>query len=203
MKEIFLSASIPQAGRGNFFETADPFLIQFAVRELVTVCLGRRRIIWGGHPSITPMVHAVCQEFGVEFHAPVKLYVSNYFEKLFPQEHKYFDTTVIPNVDNDRDASLTRLRREMLSRPLAGAVFIGGMEGIFEEFELFHQMHGGKAPAIALRAPGGAAGQLAEKLGDGDRIDFARLFHQRLEIAVDEAREFVPPDQQTKTFRSE
>lgn len=39
MSQIFLSASIPQQGRGDFFESADPFLIQFAVREFMTVCL--------------------------------------------------------------------------------------------------------------------------------------------------------------------
>ncbi|MFZ6672271.1 hypothetical protein ACO0J9_29755, partial [Pseudomonas aeruginosa] len=53
MKRIFLSASVPRPDRGNFHETADPFLIQFAVRELMTVALGRRQIVWGGHPAIT------------------------------------------------------------------------------------------------------------------------------------------------------
>src|SRR3546814_13763214 len=84
MNEIFLSASVPEHGRGDFYETANPFLIQFAVRELITVCLGRRRIVWGGHPSITPMVHAVCRDFGLEFEAPVLLYQSTYFKDRFP-----------------------------------------------------------------------------------------------------------------------
>ena len=35
MSAIFLSASVPLVGRGNYHETADPFLIQCAVRELV------------------------------------------------------------------------------------------------------------------------------------------------------------------------
>ena len=30
--EIFLSASIPVKGRGIFYETSDPFLIQTAIR---------------------------------------------------------------------------------------------------------------------------------------------------------------------------
>lgn len=58
IKRIFLSASVPRVGRGNFHESADPFLIQFAVRELLTVALGRRQIVWGGHPAITPMIWA-------------------------------------------------------------------------------------------------------------------------------------------------
>ena len=67
MSAIFLSASIPVSGRGNFFETADTFLIQSAVREFVTLTLGRRLIVWGGHPAITPMVWAVCEDLGVSF----------------------------------------------------------------------------------------------------------------------------------------
>ncbi len=64
MGSIFLSASVPIEGRGNFYETANPFLIQFAVREFLTVCLGRRHIVWGGHPAITPMVWSVCEDLG-------------------------------------------------------------------------------------------------------------------------------------------
>lgn len=65
MSAIFLSASIPVPGRGNFYKTADPFLIQTAVREFVTLALGRRMIVWGGHPAITPMVWAVCTDLVV------------------------------------------------------------------------------------------------------------------------------------------
>jgi hypothetical protein len=67
MTAVFLSASVPVMGRGNFYETADPFLIQSAVREFVTAVLGRRLIVWGGHPAITPMVWAVCEDLGVSF----------------------------------------------------------------------------------------------------------------------------------------
>ena len=35
MDAIFLSASVPVPGRGHYHETANPFLIQCAVRELV------------------------------------------------------------------------------------------------------------------------------------------------------------------------
>ncbi len=90
MNAIFLSASIPVIGRGTYFETADPFLIQLAVRELMTLALGRRRIIWGGHPAITPMVWAVCEDLGVNYADAVVLYQSRFFEELFPEENKHF-----------------------------------------------------------------------------------------------------------------
>lgn len=193
MEDIFLSASVPDPGRADFDQTANPFLIQFAVRELVTVCLGRRRIIWGGHPSITPMVHAVCSEFGMDFDAPVVLYQSEYFRNRFPQTNDFFDPLIIPEVDGDKDASLTLMRRTMLSRPIEAAVFIGGMEGIFEEYSLCRELQP-NARVIALAAPGGAARQLAQLLQNYDqalRVDFSRLFYQYLGIQTDESRELL------------
>jgi len=193
MREIFLSASVPASGRADFDETANPFLIQFAVRELVTVCLGRRRIIWGGHPSITPMVHAVCSEFGMEFDAPVVLYQSEYFRNRFPKTNDFFDPLITQEVDGDRDASLTLMRRTMLSRPIEAAVFIGGMEGIFEEYDLCCELQP-NARVIALATPGGASRQLAERLQNFDqalRVDFSRLFYQCLGIQTDEPRELL------------
>lgn len=197
MKEIFLSASVPKRGQGDFDETADPFLIQFAVRELVTVCLGRRRIVWGGHPSITPMVLAVCRDFGMEFDAPVVLYQSTYFENQYPEDNQFFHTVFVDKVDNNLADSLSVMRKQMLSRPLEAAVFVGGMAGLFEEHEVFRQLHGKDATVLALGAPGGAARMIAEKFGgrqgerDLERIDFARLFHERLGISPDDPREFV------------
>ena len=194
MKEIFLSASVPKRGQGNFDETADPFLIQFAVRELVTVCLGRRRIVWGGHPSITPMVLAVCRDFGLEFDAPVVLYQSTYFENQYPEDNQYFDIVYVDRVEGNMADSLSVLRKQMLSRPLEAAVFVGGMAGLFEEHHVFRELHGEDATIVALGAPGGAARMLAEKYRgpnsehDLERIDFARLFHERLGIAPDEPR---------------
>lgn len=192
MTQVFLSASIPVKGRGNFIESADPFLIQFAVRELMTVCLGRRRIVWGGHPAITPMVWAVCESLDVKYASAVRLYQSRYFEEWFPEENKLFsNVSFTPAVPNDRAASLDAMRRAMLSEPFDAAVFIGGMEGIFDEYQIFRELHP-KTKAIAVSAPGGAAMQLAKKLRQrNDGIDFARLFHRKLKIAATETRDQV------------
>lgn len=193
MKQIFLSASVPERGRGQFDETSDPFLIQFAVRELITLCLGRRRVVWGGHPSITPMVHAVCQDFDMRFDAPVLLYQSTYFADEFPVSNQFFDPILVEAHGSKAD-SLASLRFHMLDQPIAAAVFIGGMEGIFEEYELFRKLHGPDATVLALRAPGGAARDLAATLRPDDvddRIDFARLFQEALQIDPSEPRELA------------
>lgn len=192
MAQIFLSASVPVQGRGNFFESADPFLIQFAVRELMTVCLGRRRIVWGGHPAITPMVWAVCESLDVQYASAVRLYQSRFFEEWFPEENRRFrNVKYTPAVPDDRAASLDLMRRKMLAEPFDAAVFIGGMEGIFDEYKIFKELHP-TSKVIALAAPGGAAMQLAKKLRQrNDGVDFARLFHKRLAIAATDSRDQV------------
>jgi hypothetical protein len=193
MRAIFLSASVPAIGRGNFFETADPFLIQTAVREFVSVALGRRLIIWGGHPAITPMVWAVCEDLGVSFANAIVLYQSKFF-KIFPEENKRFGNVVyVDAVDENREQSLLRMRKDMLSRnDLESAVFIGGMEGVLEEHDLFRQFHP-KANVLTVPSAGGAARQLAEKLGVGGSnlqdVDFAKIFYLGLNVAPNEERQ--------------
>lgn len=192
VRNIFLSASIPQPGRGDYHASANPFLIQFAVRELLTVCLGRRRVVWGGHPAITPMVWAVCEDLGVNYVKTVQLYQSRLLEKYFPPENEKFDNVILVDaVDNDRTKSLTRLRREMLDGKFLAAVFIGGMEGIFEEYDLFTKLHP-KSVVLAVSSPGGAAGELAKKIGqDSKRIDFARIYYERLAVDPTEPRDQI------------
>ena len=194
MNAIFLSASIPVVGRGSYFQTADPFLIQLAVRELMTLALGRRRIIWGGHPAITPMVWAVCEDLGVNYADAVVLYQSRFFQELFPQENKHFaNVQFVDAVEGDKEASLLAMRRAMLSRPdLEAAVFIGGMEGILAEHTLFRGLHP-SARMLAVASPGGAARQLAQSLdrlsqAEITNVDFARLFYERLAIDPNERR---------------
>jgi SLOG cluster3 family len=194
MNAVFLSASVPVAGRGNYYETANPFLIQTAVREFVTTALGRRLIVWGGHPAITPMVWAVCEDLGVEFAKSVALYQSRFFQDIFPEENKRFGNVVyVDATSGDREASLFRMREAMLSRKdLEAAVFVGGMEGILAEFDIFAKFHP-KAKIVTVPAAGGATRQLAEKLGGSSaaelkNVDFARLFHVELNVAPDDPR---------------
>lgn len=198
MKRIFLSAGIPLPGRGNFLDNSDLFLIQFAVRELFSVCLGRRQVVWGGHPAITPMVWSVCEDLGVDYAKSVLLYQSSFFAEHFPDENRHFANVVYvdaaPNAGDEvaqREASLLKMRSAMLAGEFEAGVFIGGMEGIFAEHSLFTSMHP-TAKIVALAAPGGAAGELAGQLGQTeDRIDFARLFHEQLGIAPTEPRNQV------------
>lgn len=163
------------------------------MREFVTAALGRRLIVWGGHPAITPMVWAVCEDLGVNYSNAVVLYQSKFFEEEFPEENARFaNVSYVDAVPGDRDESLLRMRRAMLSRnDLSAAVFIGGMEGILAEHRMFSDLHP-NAKVLAVGAPGGAAKQLARNLGarenDLQDLDFVKLFHSQLSIEADDER---------------
>lgn len=189
MNAIFLSASVPIVGRAHYHETANPFLIQCAVRELVIAAIRTHRIVWGGHPSITPMIWSICEDLNVDYAHAVVLYQSRFFEDRFPEENQRFRNVIFTDaVPHNREASLLRMRQEMLSRnDLVAAVFIGGMDGVEAEFDLFQRYHPGGL-ILPVPAPGGAALDLANRLGTSAQalqdIDFARLFHVRLGAIV-------------------
>lgn len=186
MPEIFLSASVPAPERGDYYLTSDPFLIQSAVRELIVQVIRSHVIVWGGHPAITPMILTICEDLEVDYNKSVILYQSRYFSGHFPKENMEFGNVVLTdNVEGDRAKSLLHMREEMLSRKgLKAAVFIGGMEGIHEEYAIFTRFHP-EAEVLPVPSPGGAARELAIKLGaqadnELNDIAFSRLFYEKL-----------------------
>ena len=186
MDAIFLSASVPIVGRGSYHETANPFLIQCAVRELVISVIRTHRIVWGGHPSITPMIWSICEDLDVSYADSVVLYQSRFFKDRFPEENARFGNVVFTDaVPGDREASLFLMRQTMLSREdLVGAVLIGGMDGVEAELALF-QYHHPKAFIVPIAAAGGAAREIALRAAgahqvDIDDVDFASLFHRAI-----------------------
>ena len=184
MSAIFLSACVPLMTRGTYHETADPFLIQCAVREMVIAAMPRYKIVWGGHPAITPMIWNICEDLDIDYSEAVVLYQSRFFEDDFPEENRRFKNVIFTNaVYGNREASLLMMRKEMLSRSdLVGAVFIGGMEGVEAEHEIFKHYHP-DARILPVSSPGGAALNLALDHGYGsssdlDDIDFVQIFHR-------------------------
>jgi len=190
MSAIFLSASVPLVDRGTYHETANPFLIQCAVRELIMAVVRHHKIVWGGHPAITPMIWSICEDLGMDYSQSVVLYQSKFFEDRYPEENKRFQNVVFTDaVPDDRDASLLFMRETMLSREdLVAAVFIGGMEGVEIEHDIFRRFHP-TSKVLPVPSPGGAALNLAKEHGyfsDADLVDvdFARLFHAHLTTAT-------------------
>ncbi|HEV7505293.1 MAG TPA: hypothetical protein VGS07_10310 [Thermoanaerobaculia bacterium] len=162
MKRFFLSASVPDPQRDpKYFETADHIAIRDAVRALAMLVLPEHLLIWGGHPAITPMIRIIAESLGAPIQDHVWLYQSEYFRPQAPVDNQAFGHIIWTQpVDGDRQRSLKAMRLEMLSsQPFDAGVFIGGMEGVEEEFELFRQ-HQPKARAFPVASTGGAALQL-------------------------------------------
>ncbi len=191
MKTVFLSASIPDPKRDpRFFETADVVAIGDAVHALCSVVLAEDRLVFGGHPAIIPIVQRVAERLGRPM--SVGLYLSRFFEDKFPPEWRRFENVVLTRAGRDRDDSIELLRAQMLAAvPFAAGVFIGGMDGILDEWRLFRARHR-QAAAWPIPTTGAAARMIFEdeRLWEGrdrsrdeelrsDRI-YARLFRRLL-----------------------
>lgn len=199
---IFLSAGVPDQRRGpDFAATADTVAIAAAVSAVVYVTLGRRILVWGGHPSITPMIWAVARDVGVDYGKWVRLYQSRHFRDEFPEDNERFNNvSYTEDVRNDRELSLLAMRERMFAdHQFSAAVFIGGMGGIIQEFELFQSMHP-EATVIPVVSTGGAVLSVGEKLPNVESdlledLDYVALFHRHLQISPREGR-FVDPEDQ-------
>ncbi|MGZ4009906.1 MAG: SLOG domain-containing protein [Flavisolibacter sp.] len=143
LKNIFLSASIPLPERdAKYFETADIVAIRDAIIALTTVVLPKHKIIWGGHPSITPLIYYVMEKLGLNIQEHVNLYQSLWFESLFPEDNNKFENIVFTDKLQDIPSSVQLMRDRMLSEnKFSAAVFIGGMEGIEAEYNMFREKH--------------------------------------------------------------
>ncbi|WP_052510619.1 hypothetical protein [Pseudomonas sp. W15Feb9B] len=193
---IFLSASIPDPLRSpEYAATADSVAIVAAVTALIHVTLGRRPLVWGGHPAITPMIFVAAESLGVEYGDWVKLYQSNHFVDEFPEDNEKFNNVVYVPAKENLQQSLLHMREQMFAREsYSAAVFIGGMEGIVDEFDLFSKYHP-KAKIIPIASSGGAARKVAERLPREQLnqdlaldLDYVALLHRHLDISNKEKR---------------
>lgn len=199
---IFLSAGVPDPRRGpEYAATADTVAITAAVSALVHVVLGRRPLVLGGQPAITPMILVVADAIGVDYGAWVRLYQSRFFEEEFPEDNARFANVVFTDATpHDREASLRHMRERMFREAeFSAAVFIGGMGGILDEYELFRELQP-NAAILPISSTGGATLDVAKRV-DGmasdlaaDR-DYVSLLHRSLGISVRERRFARPTDQ--------
>ena len=164
-KNIFLSASIPLPERDEkYIGTADIIAIRDAVIALTTVVLPHHRLIWGGHPSITPLIYYVMERLNLNIQEHITLYQSRFFEKYFPEDNNKFKNIVFTDIiDNDREKSLLYMRCRMLNdSKFSAGIFIGGMEGVEEEYDMFIKKHP-KALALPIASTGAAAKKIYDE----------------------------------------
>ncbi len=142
LKNIFLSASIPLKERDEkYFNNADIIAIRDSVIALTTVVLPSHRLIWGGHPSITPIIYHIMRRLGLNIQEHVTLYQSLFFEKHFPKDNNKFQNVILTENKLEKEASLLLMRKRMFTEnSFVAGIFIGGMEGIEDEFKLFREL---------------------------------------------------------------
>lgn len=192
MGAIFLSASVPT--REPYSSDCRPQEIQAAVNALTQVVLGRKKLVWGGHPAITPLLWSAAQAVGVEYTVAVELFQSKLFQKVLPEENKNFaNVKLIDAVGDDVEASLLAMRKAMFtSAEFDAAVFIGGMHGILDEHNLFAN-YWPNATCIPIAQTGGATVHLARELNylppdDLAPLDFVALLYRGLGIRPSQIR---------------
>lgn len=192
-KAIFLSASVPtldRVGRDDF----DAYLIKEAVTALIEVVLGRHHLVWGGQPAITPIVAAAAKGYDVPFAQSVTLYQSKAFKAIYPQENAQFDYVVQTDGEpNYKAGSLSRMRQQMLTaHEFHAAVFIGGMDGVVAEYELFKDLHP-SAIVLPVPTPGGTSRALFAREPGLPRafetaVDFTYWFQKLLKVDISRPR---------------
>jgi SLOG cluster3 family len=156
-----------------------------AHERLVVLPVGR--ITCGGHPAITPLLALFARQAGLLGSERITIFQSAFFAGQMPREiAEFVDIRIIPKVDADRNASLSKMRENMVSsRRFAAAVIIGGMEGVFEEMQLFIR-YNPRAVVLPIASTGAAAatiyreGQYNEELASD--LTFPSLFRRRLPL---------------------
>jgi hypothetical protein len=178
-RHVFLSTGIPRQ------DWPDPALQRHEIVEAVmatarAVLGAGARLLFGGHPLITPLVFTVAQEeLGRRsISGGIDLFQSEFFSDTLPEDVWGFreapwatvhdipatsaateDTDVV--VADKRRVALQQLREAMLGavETFAGAVFIGGEGGIPVEYEMIRR-RGPDIPCYPIGRPGGAARSL-------------------------------------------
>jgi hypothetical protein len=94
------------------------------------------------------------------------MFQSRYFEREFPQDNAAFEhVEMVDAVQNDLPASLQRMRQTMLAKPFIAGLFIGGMEGVEDEYRMFLNLQPG-VPAFPIASTGAAVGKLFDASPD-------------------------------------
>jgi hypothetical protein len=161
---VLLSASIPEYDGSDRSPACDPAELEQAARAIIREILMRGgRISSGGHPSITPLLMESCAEAGRP--GSLTVYQSERFRREIPEStweigRAGWGALRFTASFSDRERDLEVMRLAMVTdSPIAGAIFVGGDDGVAQEHELVQTLTYG-VPRITLRAPGGVAAEL-------------------------------------------
>jgi hypothetical protein len=173
-RTVFLSASIPDPTRwsGSYDAREITDAVVAASRAVLTA---GGTLVTAAHPTIAPLLLYVAAEFPRTEDQPVSVvtYQSSLFEDVLPEATRRFQASgigefrFVPAVQGEEpipgrsSQSLLVMRQQMFDETEpAAAIFVGGMDGIRDEFELLS----GRDPqpfAYPVGAPGGEAARLS------------------------------------------
>lgn len=201
---VLLSASVPSTKRSEKYHENYTKIknAQIQIEEAV-IGLARNifqaggKIIFGGHPSISPLVAMVATEFRLnkeienmkrneEQEKPITIFQSCAYEKVIPKETTGLFTlgyssivwtdAVDGEVFNPKiqgkpqcEKSLALMRSQMMKGNVDALVCLGGMEGVEQEFEMFRELHRRK-PIFLLSSTGGATKILATEFSNDNFV---------------------------------
>ena len=159
---VFLSASVPNVGDGNY----DYLRIHDIVVTLTYEIIKRGgTLVFGGHPTITPIIQNVMEIMGFDrqsgIYPDIRLYQSKYFKEEYPLEVKLFPEKLLQETEirgenietgeKSKQESLKYMRTRMIvddGIKFTSAVFLGGKyeitpkdSGVWEEYEMFKMHH--------------------------------------------------------------
>ncbi|MFX1498374.1 MAG: hypothetical protein ACFFBH_12675 [Promethearchaeota archaeon] len=174
-----MSSSLPSAERDpKYSRNTNPLDITNAIVSFVEEILKRDgNLIFGGHPTISPLILKVAMKFSLNEINPnrIKIYQSEFFKNIISKYTKELLDLKLgkiiwtENMNNDRTQSLNQMRNRMLKdNYLHAGIFVGGMEGIEDEFEMFREFYPNN-PFYLVASSGGAARLLYDEFVRYDR----------------------------------
>ncbi|HTI73102.1 MAG TPA: hypothetical protein VMF06_24215 [Candidatus Limnocylindria bacterium] len=191
---IFLSASVPY--RKEWTEGVRPSQIEEFVVNVARAVFSRGgRLLFGGHPSISPLVASIASEYykidPQRKVRPVVTFQSELFRGQLPDEtwdmYRLGFSSIIWRPDKgSKESSLTTMRSAMLGgwsaeeqsehdlSPPRAMLTIGGMEGILEETAIFLRQrrkwpNGDRTPIYLSESSAGASQRLLEPMKNWDQ----------------------------------
>lgn len=197
---LLLSASVPSDKRDERFTKIKNAQIQI---EEAVIGLSRNifsaggKIVFGGHPSISPLVAMVATEYSVNKEIEntqrndreekaINIFQSKAYEAVIPKETTSlfelgYSEIIWTDAKNGEEfnpkilktaqchKSLEFMRREMMKGKIDALVCIGGMEGVELEFAIFRELHPNK-PIFILKSTGGASKILADEYSNSNFV---------------------------------
>lgn len=172
-KRVFLSAAMPDAvDAADAAHTLAPFVVTF-IQTMVD--LGAT-VVFGGHPTVVPLVSKAIVQIAAEHVGAVELHLAKSWvlQRALPQEAQnraVFRAPQIHGTGADPIADVAALRDAMIRDDLHAAVFVGGKTkdyighdrglppGIVDEYQRFRHACPDR-PAFVLGLAGGAAAKL-------------------------------------------